>query len=60
MKVTDIRQSGRVLTWDDSLFQTVPYLEAPAFEPIPIGEATELWWAHPGMFEATEPAALGE
>jgi hypothetical protein len=58
MKVIDIRQSGRVLSWGDTLFETVAYPERHETLQIPVGEATELDWVHDGMFEQTEPAGL--
>lgn len=58
MKYTNPLQQGRVIAWSDSLFETLPYPDPVAQPMIPVGEATELEWAHPGMFDTTTPAEL--
>ena len=61
MKHTDPTQSGRVIAWSDSLFETLPYPEAGAQPPmIPVGEAIEVPWISDDMFATTVPAELGD
>lgn len=43
IRISDPRQQGSRIAWSNSLFETVPYANAPAaVEPIPAGVAVDL------------------
>ena len=58
MKHTDPTQSGRVLHWTDSLFQTVESQPVALPMLIPAGEAQEVAWSEWEAYAETEAGGL--